>query len=176
MERIHAIRQILPGCNISTDLIAGFCDETEEDHKQTLSLMEWAGFDAAYMFKYSERPQTLAADTLNDNVPEKIKDRRLKEIIDLQQKLSLNSNQKDIGKIFEILIEGKSKRSDNQYFGRNSQNKVAVFTKTASRPKEYVNVKITGTTSATLLGEITPPYRDWLKSQKSPLRRKDAKN
>ena len=155
MERILAIRQIIPGCTISTDVIAGFCDESEEDHRQTLSLMEWAGFDAAYMFKYSERPQTLAADTLEDNVPEKIKDRRLKEIIDLQHKLSLASNQNDIGKTFEILIEGRSKRSDNQYFGRNSQNKVAVFPKTASGPGEYVNVKITGATSATLLGEVT---------------------
>ena len=154
MERIQAIRQILHGCTISTDIIAGFCNETEEDHRETLSLMEWVGFDAAYMFKYSERPQTLAADTLIDNIPENIKDRRLKEIIDRQQKLSLNSNQKDIGKIFEILIEGKSKRSDNQNFGRNSQNKVAVFVKTESGPGEYVDVKITGATSATLLGEV----------------------
>ena len=104
--------------------------------------------------KYSERPQTLAADTLPDNVPEEVKDRRLREIIDLQQQLSLSNNQKDVGKTFEVLVEGKSKRSDNQYFGRNSHNKVAVFTKTQSGPGEYVMVKITGATSATLLGEV----------------------
>ena len=153
-ERIGAIRKIIPGCAITTDIIAGFCDETEEDHRETLSLMEWVGYDSAFMFKYSERPQTLAADTLKDNVPEDVKDRRLKEIIDLQQQLSLANNRKDIGNIFEVLIEGKSKRSDNQYFGRNSQNKVAVFTKTSSGPREYVMVKITGATSATLLGNV----------------------
>lgn len=153
-ERIRAIRRIIPGCAISTDIIAGFCDETEDDHKDTLSLMEWVEYDAAYMFKYSERPKTLAADTLTDNVPEEVKDRRLKEIIDLQQKLSFANNQKDIGHTFGILIEGISKKSDNQYFGRNSQNKVAVFTKTQSGPGDYVNVKITGATSATLLGEV----------------------
>jgi tRNA-2-methylthio-N6-dimethylallyladenosine synthase len=153
-ERIAAIRRIIPGCAISTDIIAGFCDETEDDHLDTLSLMTWVGYDAAYMFKYSERPQTLAAETLSDNVPGAVKDRRLKEIIDLQHKLSKANNQKDIGKTFEVLIEGKSKRSDNQYFGRNSQNKVAVFTKTQSGPGEYVMVKITGATSATLLGEV----------------------
>jgi tRNA-2-methylthio-N6-dimethylallyladenosine synthase len=155
-NRIQAIRQILPGCAITTDIIAGFCDETEEDHVETLSLMRWVGYEAAYMFKYSERPQTLAADTLIDNVPEDVKDRRLKEIIDLQQELSLASNRKDIGKTFEILIEGKSKRSDNQYFGRNTHNKVAVFSKTLAVPGDYVSVTITGATSATLLGEIAP--------------------
>jgi tRNA-2-methylthio-N6-dimethylallyladenosine synthase len=153
-ERIRAIRQIIPGCAISTDIIAGFCDETEADHQDTLSLMEWAGYDTAFMFKYSERPQTLAADTLTDNVAEEVKDRRLKEIIGLQQRLSLASNLKDVGKTFEVLVEGRSKRSDSQYFGRNSQNKVAVFTKTRSGPGEYVMVKITGATSATLLGEV----------------------
>ncbi|MCX6304605.1 MAG: tRNA (N6-isopentenyl adenosine(37)-C2)-methylthiotransferase MiaB [Bacteroidetes bacterium] len=154
MERIEAIRNIIPGCAISTDIIAGFCDETVEDHRDTLSLMEWVGYDAAYMFKYSERPQTLAADTLADNIPEEVKDGRLREIIDLQQELSLASNKKEIGKTYEILVEGKSKRSDSQYFGRNSQNKVAVFTKTLSGPGEYVMVRITGVTSATLLGEV----------------------
>jgi tRNA-2-methylthio-N6-dimethylallyladenosine synthase len=153
MERISAIRRIIPDCAITTDIIAGFCNETEEDHRDTLSLMEWVGYDAAFMFKYSERPQTLAADTLEDNVPEETKDRRLTEIIHLQQKLSLASNRKDIGKTFEILIEGHSKRSDDQYFGRSSQNKVAVFTKTAAGPGAYVHVKITGASSATLLGE-----------------------
>ena len=154
LDRIHVIRQILPGCAISTDIIAGFCDETEEDHRQTLSLMNLVGYDAAFMFKYSERPQTLAADTLADNVPDETKDLRLREIIDLQQKLSLSCNQKEVGKTVEILIEGVSKRSVDQYFGRTSQNKVAVFTKTTSLPGAYVKVKITGTTSATLFGEI----------------------
>ena len=154
MERIKAIRQIITDCTISTDIITGFCNETEDDHQKTLSLMKWAGYYTAFMFKYSERPQTLAADTLADNVPEDVKDRRLKEIINLQHQLSLVNNQKDIGKTFEVLIEGKSKRSDNQYFGRNSHNKVAVFTKTLSGPGEYVMVKIKGATSATLLGEV----------------------
>ena len=154
MDRIRSIRQIIPGCAISTDIIAGFCDETDADHMDTLSLMEWAEYDAAFMFKYSERPQTLAADTLKDNVPEKIKERRLTEIIGLQQKLSLANNLNEIGKTVEILVEGRSKRSENQYFGRSSQNKVAVFTKTDAGPGEYVNVKITGATSATLLGEV----------------------
>jgi len=154
--RIEAIRRILPGCAISTDIIAGFCNETESDHRDTLSLMEWVGYEAAFMFKYSERPDTLAADTLNDNVPETIKELRLTEIIDLQQRLSLASNQNDIGKVFEVLIEGKSKRSDNQYFGRNTHNKVVVFNKTGSGPGTYVHVKITSASSATLLGEIVP--------------------
>ena len=154
MERINAIREIIPGCGISTDIIAGFCNETEDDHLDTLSLMKWVGYDTAFMFKYSERPQTLAADTMPDNVPEDVKDRRLREIIDLQQQLSLANNQTEVGRSYEILVEGKSKRSDNQYFGRNSQNKVAVFTKTQTGPGEYVTVKITSATSATLLGEV----------------------
>ena len=116
--------------------------------------MEWVGYDAAFMFKYSERPQTLAAETLKDNVPEDFKDRRLTEIIHLQQKLSLAGNRKEIGKTLEILVEGESKRSGNQYFGRSSQNKVSVFTKTATGPGGYVSVKITDATSATLLGEV----------------------
>ncbi|MCX6266224.1 MAG: tRNA (N6-isopentenyl adenosine(37)-C2)-methylthiotransferase MiaB [Bacteroidetes bacterium] len=153
-ERILAIRNIIPGCAISTDIITGFCGETENDHLDTLSMMEWVGYDTAFMFKYSERPLTLAADTMKDDVPEEVKDRRLKEIIDLQQRLSFANNQEDVGKTFEILVEGKSKRSDRQYFGRNSQNKVAVFTKTQSGPGEYVMVKINSATSATLLGEV----------------------
>lgn len=153
LERIQNIRHILPDSTISTDIIAGFCDETEEDHRQTLSLMETVGYDSAFMFKYSERPQTLAAESMNDNIPEDTKERRLREIIDLQQKLSLKSNRNEIGKTFEILIEGVSKRSVNQYFGRTSHNKVAVFNKTEASPGEYVFVKITGATSATLLGE-----------------------
>jgi tRNA-2-methylthio-N6-dimethylallyladenosine synthase len=155
LERIRVIRQIIPECAVTTDIITGFCDETEEDHRQTLSLMEAVGYDAAFMFKYSERPQTLAADTLADNVPGDTKDRRLKEIIELQQTLSLKSNRKEIGNTVEVLIEGISKKSENHYFGRTTQNKVAVFMKHDSLPGEYIQVKITGATSATLLGNMT---------------------
>jgi len=153
LERIAAIRSILPGCAISSDFIAGFCDETEEDHKETLSLMEQAGFDYTFMFRYSERPDTLAAERYQDNVPSELKDRRLREIIDLQQRLSYQSNKKDVGKTVEVLIEGFSKRSDAFYSGRNSQNKVVVFPVTGNHPGEYVPVKINRFTSATLIGE-----------------------
>jgi tRNA-2-methylthio-N6-dimethylallyladenosine synthase len=153
LERIAAIRNFFPDCAISTDIIAGFCDETEEDHKETLSLMEQVGFDYAYMFRYSERPNTLAADRYQDNVPAEVKDRRLREIIDLQQKLSYQSNKKDVGKTFEVLIGGFSKRSDKFFSGRNSQNKVVVFPVTSNNPGEYVHVKINRFTSATLIGE-----------------------
>ena len=153
LERIAAIRNFLPGCVISTDIIAGFCDETEEDHKKTLSLMEQVGFDYAFMFRYSERPDTLAANRYRDNVPPEVKDQRLREIIDLQQKLSYQSNKKDVGKTFEVLIDGFSKRSDAFFSGRNSQNKVAVFPVTGNNPGDYVNVKINRFTSATLIGE-----------------------
>jgi tRNA-2-methylthio-N6-dimethylallyladenosine synthase len=154
MDRISAIRRILPGCSLSTDIIAGFCHETEEDHHGTLELMEWAGYATAYMFKYSERPQTLAAETLPDDVPEEVKDRRLTEIITLQQKLSLQNNMQDIGKIFEVLIEGVSKRSKDHYYGRTSGNKVAIFPKSGAIPGEYVMVKIIQATSATLTAEL----------------------
>ena len=153
MNRITAIRDILPGCAISTDIITGFCDETEEDHQQTLSLMEWVPFDFAYMFRYSERPFTLAAETLKDNVPTEIKEHRLKEIIDLQQRLSLESNRKDIGKTFTLLVEGRSKRSENQLSGRTSGNKMVVFPKNNEKPGDTVNVRITRVTAATLIGE-----------------------
>jgi len=155
LERIAAIRNLLPDCAISTDFIAGFCDETEEDHKETISLMEQVGFDYAFMFRYSERPDTLAAERYTDNVPSGVKDRRLREIIDLQQKLSYQSNKKDVGKTFEVLIEGFSKRSDAFYSGRNPQNKVVVFPVTGNNPGEYVLVKINRFTSATLIGEVT---------------------
>lgn len=153
MERIESIHSILPEVTITTDIITGFCNETEADHQLTCSLMEWAGFASAFMFKYSERPQTLAAETLRDNVPEETKERRLREIIQLQHKLSEKSNKADIGKTFEVLIEGVSKRSADHYFGRNSQNKVVVFPKTGSGPGTYVTVRIDRVTSATLLGE-----------------------
>jgi len=156
MDRVEAIRRIIPDCTITTDIIAGFCGETEEDHRLTLSLMKWAEFDYAFMFKYSERTQTLAAETLEDNVPGKVKDRRLNEIINLQQQLSYRSNKRDLNKDFEVLVEGESKRSGEQLMGRNSQNKVVVFPCGDARAGDYVNVSITGFTSATLLGEVLP--------------------
>lgn len=154
LQRIASIRNYLPDCTISTDIITGFCDETEEDHQQTLSLMRTAAFDFAYMFKYSERPDTLAADIYQDNVPDEIKERRLREIIDLQQELSDSSNKRDIGSEFEVLIEGHSKRSNEFYFGRNTGNKVVIFPKNEQQPGEYVKVKVTSVTSATLKGAV----------------------
>ena len=153
LERIDAIRKILPGCAISTDIIAGFCDETEKDHLDTLSLMEKVGYNHAFMFRYSERPDTLAADRYQDNVPDGIKERRLREVIDIQQRLSYQNNKRDVGKIFEVLVEGFSKRSSGHLSGRNSQNKVVVFPVTGNKPGDYVDVKINRFTSATLLGE-----------------------
>ncbi len=152
MGRIEAVRRIIPGCSISTDLITGFCDETEEDHLQTLSLMEWVGFDYAYMFRYSERPDTLAAILYKDNVPGEIKEQRLNEIISLQQKLSYQSNNRDLHCTFDVIIEGFSKRSKDHFVGRNSQNKVIVFPKTDNKPGDYIKVKIQHVTSATLIG------------------------
>lgn len=154
MERVEAIRRIIPGCAISTDIIAGFCDETEEDHRETLSLMEWVKFDYAFMFQYSERPMTLAADSMKDNVPADVKERRLTEVITLQQKLSYQSNERDLNQVFEVLIEGDSKRSANHFMGRTSQNKVVVSPKVEVHPGEYLSVKVTSFTSATLLGEV----------------------
>jgi tRNA-2-methylthio-N6-dimethylallyladenosine synthase len=152
-ERIKAINRILPGCSISTDIITGFCSETEEEHKNTLSLMEWAGFDFAYMFKYSERPGTKAAKKLKDDVPEEVKSRRLTEIIELQNKLSQRAKTKDINRVYEVLVEGISKKSENDLFGRTSQNKVVVFPRKNYKPGDIVKVKIKNCTSATLLGE-----------------------
>ena len=156
LNRIQAIKNILPDCSISTDIIAGFCDETEEDHQQTLSLMEEVGYDFAFMFKYSERPGTKAQLELKDNVPDEVKTRRLNEIIELQSKLSEKSKQQDIGKTFEVLIEGVSKKSADELFGRTSQNKVVVFPKENYAPGQYVYVRIKDCTSATLIGEIVP--------------------
>ncbi|WP_298648511.1 tRNA (N6-isopentenyl adenosine(37)-C2)-methylthiotransferase MiaB [uncultured Proteiniphilum sp.] len=153
MDRIAAIKRIIPSCGLSTDIMCGFHSETEEDHRETLSLMREAGFDSAFMFKYSERPGTYAAKRLEDNVPEEVKSRRLQEIIDLQMELSRQSNEKDLGKEFEVLTEGFSKRSREQLFGRTDQNKVVIFDKKKHRIGEFVKVKITGSTSATLLGE-----------------------
>ena len=152
MGRIEAIRRILPGCSLSTDMITGFCSETEEDHQETLSLMKWAGYDFAYMFKYSERPDTKAARKYSDDVPEDVKARRLNEIIELQNKLSEESKKRDLGKTFEVLAEGLSKKSEAHLAGRTSQNKVVVFPRGSYKPGDYVNVKITDCTSATLIG------------------------
>jgi len=154
MERIEAIRRFMPGCAISTDVIAGYSSETEEDHQYTLSLMEWAAFDYAYMFAYSERPNTLAAKKHPDDVPGTVKSRRLQEIINLQQGLSLRSNLRDIGKTFEVLTESVSRRSKVQLSGRNSQNKMVVFPRHDYQPGDYVHIKIQDCTAATLRGEV----------------------
>ena len=154
MDRINAIRKILPGCAVSTDMIAGFCTETEEDHQETLSLMEWAEYDFAYMFKYSERPGTRAARRYKDDVPEEVKTRRLNEIIALQNKLSTRSKKHDLGKTFEVLVEDHSKRSMDYLSGRTSYNKVVVFPSGNSKRGEYVNVLVERCTSATLIGKI----------------------
>lgn len=153
MDRITAIKTILPDCSISTDIIAGFCSETDEDHQDTLSMMKWVNYDFAFMFKYSERPNTYAQRNLPDDVPEEVKTKRLQEIIDLQNQLSAESKQKDIGKTFEVLVEGYSKKSNEFLFGRNSQNKVIVFPKGTSTIGDLVNVIVTRATSATLIGE-----------------------
>jgi tRNA-2-methylthio-N6-dimethylallyladenosine synthase len=154
ISRINAIRTIIPDCSVSTDVIAGFCSETEEDHQETLSLMEWAEYDFAYMFKYSERPGTRAARKYKDDVPDEIKTRRLNEIINLQNRLSARSKRKDVGKIVEVLTEGTSKRSSEYLNGRTSQNKVVVFPADNHKKGEYVNVLIERCTSATLIGKI----------------------
>lgn len=153
LDRITAIRRIIPDCGLSTDIMCGFHSETEEDHRETLSLMREVRFDSAFMFKYSERPGTFAAKRLEDNVPEEVKVRRLQEIIDLQNQLSQQSNQNDVGKTFEVLVEGFSKRSREQLFGRTDQNKVVIFDKQNYRVGDLVTVRITGHTSATLFGE-----------------------
>lgn len=154
MQRVEAIRKYIPDCAISTDIIAGFCDETEADHQETISLMNWVGYDYAFMFKYSERPNTIASKKYSDNVPDDVKSRRLDEIIALQQELSLKSNLRDVGKVFEVLVEGISKRSTEQLYGRNSQNKVVVFPRLNYKPGDYVTVKVESCTPATLKGTV----------------------
>jgi len=154
VNRIEKIKSLIPNCGLSTDIIAGFCGETEEEHKETLSIMEFVGYDYAFMFKYSERPDTFAANKMPDDVPEEVKGRRLQEIIKLQQKQGLENNEKDVGKIFRVLVDNISKRSDTQMAGRNDQNKVLVFDKNDSKLGDYVNVKCTSCTAATLKGEI----------------------
>jgi tRNA-2-methylthio-N6-dimethylallyladenosine synthase len=153
MDRIEAIRKYLPEASISTDIIAGFCGESEEEHQQTLSLMEWAGYDFAYMFKYSERSGTLAARKYEDDVPETVKSRRLNEIIELQMKCSLASKERDVGQALEVLAEGVSKKSEGHLYGRSSQNKVVVFPRGSFSPGDYARVQITHCTPATLIGD-----------------------
>lgn len=153
LERIAAIRRIIPECGISTDVFVGFHNESEEDYQQTLSLMKEVGFDLAYMFKYSERPGTMASKRLPDNVDEDTKSRRLQELIDLQTGWSLESNRRDLGKTFEVLVEGVSKKSNAEMYGRTSQNKVVVFPAKDLPVGSLVNVKIKDCTSATLMGE-----------------------
>ena len=154
LDRIAAVRRIVPECGISTDVFCGFCTETEEDQQETLSLMREVGYDSAFMFKYSERPGTYAARHYKDDVPEEVKVARLTEIINLQNELSRESNLRDVGKTFEVLVEGYSKRSREQMCGRSSQNKMIVFDKGNARPGDYVMVKVHEASSATLIGEI----------------------
>ena len=154
LDRIKAIKTIIPNCGISTDIFCGFHSETEEDHQDSLSLMREVGFDSAFMFKYSERPGTHASKHLPDNVSEEIKLRRLAEIIDTQNQLSAQSNQNEIGKTYTVLVEGYSKRSREQMCGRTEKNKTVVFPKEDAKVGDFVQVKISNCSSATLLGEI----------------------
>lgn len=154
MERVEAIRRIIPACTISSDMITGFCTETEEEHKDTLSLIEFSDYSMSYMYYYSERPGTLAARKFEDDVPLEVKKRRLAEVIEVQHRVQNALNLKDIGQTFEVLIDGVSKRSDQEWRGRNSQNKVIIFPKVGEhKPGEYVMVKVTSASSATLRGE-----------------------
>ena len=154
LNRIEAIRKYLPECSITTDVIAGFCTETEEDHQDTLEMFRKVRYDYAYMFKFSMRPNTYAAKHLSDDVSDVVKTRRLEEIIALQGQIALENNQKEIDRTYEVLIEGVSHRSEQQLFGRNSQNKVIVFDRGELQPGQYTTVRVTRCTSATLIGEV----------------------
>jgi len=154
INKINRIKEILPDCGISTDMITGFCTETEEDHQDSLSLMEYCKYDLAYMYFYSERPGTLAARRFEDDVPLEIKKRRLQEMVDLHRIHSLESMQKDVGKICKVLIEGESKKTSEEFYGRNDQNKVVVFPKLNFKKGEYVHVKIERCTAGTLIGKV----------------------
>ena len=154
LERVAKIRALMPDCALTTDVIAGFCSETEEDHRDTLSLFEAVGFDAAFMFQYSERPGTLAAKKYPDDVAPEVKTRRLEEIIALQNRLSLESNRRDVGKTFRVLVEGPSKRNPAELCGRNSQNKMCVWPDTAHRAGDFVDVVVRDCTQATLLCKL----------------------
>jgi tRNA-i(6)A37 thiotransferase enzyme miaB len=162
LERVAAIRAVMPDCAITSDLFCGFHDESEEDFQETLSLMREVGYEASFMFKYSERPGTYAAKYLEDNVPEEVKIRRLQEMIDLQSQLSLESNLRDVGRVVEVLIEGFSKRSREQLFGRTQQNKVVVFDKQGYRIGQYVQVLVESATAATLLGKPVQPAEGYI--------------
>ena len=152
LDRVDAMRRIIPGCGLSTDMFCGYCGETEEDHQQSLSLMRTCAFDSAFLFKYSQRPGTYAARHFEDNVPEETKIHRLEEMIALQNELSAESNRRDIGKTFQVLIEGRSKRSAEQLYGRTEQHKVVVFDRKDHRIGELANIHITDSSSATLKG------------------------
>lgn len=154
LERVAMIREVMPGCGITTDVIAGFCSETEEDHRQTLDLFRKVGFDYAYMFYYSERPGTLAARHYPDDVPPDVKTRRLNEIIALQNELSLKSNRNDIGKVFRVLVEGPSKKNPEELCGRSGSNKMCVFPGGGHKAGDYVDVEVVSCTSATLIGKL----------------------
>ena len=154
LDRVATMRRMIPDIAIGTDIFCGFSDETEEDHQESLSLMREVKFDMAFMFKYSERPGTVAAKRMEDNVPEEIKLRRLDEIISLQNEIANQSNQNDIGKTFEVMVEGFSKRSKEQLFGRTSQNKVVIFPREGRKIGEFIHVKILSASSATLIGEV----------------------
>lgn len=153
IKKVERIRELLPDCGLSTDVIAGFCTETEEDHQQTLSLMEYAHYDLAYMYFYSERPGTLAERRYQDDVPEDVKKRRLAEIVELHRRHSQENMEKEIGKTFKVLVEGFSKRSEDDLFGRNDQNKAIVFPKERYKKGDYVMVKVESCTSGTLIGK-----------------------
>jgi tRNA-2-methylthio-N6-dimethylallyladenosine synthase len=154
-NRIESIRAIVPDCAVSSDIITGFCSETDEDHQDTLSMISWANYSMSYMFMYSERPGTLAARKYTDDIPDEIKKTRLSEIISIQSEVSHAHNLHDIGKTYKVLIEGDSRKSGDEFKGRNSQNKMVVFPKkTGFKPGDYVNVFIESVTSATLKGHI----------------------
>lgn len=154
LDRVATMRRLIPDVSIGTDIFCGFSDETEEDHQDSLSLMREAKFDMSFMFKYSERPGTVAAKRMPDNVPEDVKIRRLNEIIAVQNELSLQSNQNDIGKVYEVMVEGFSKRSKEQLFGRTSQNKVVIFPREGRHIGEFIKIKVLSASSATLIGEV----------------------
>ncbi len=160
MAKVDRIRELLPGCGITSDIIAGFCSETEEDHMDTLSIMEYSNYDYSYMFCYSERPGTLAQRRYADDVAEQVKKRRLTEIVEMQNRLSLESNQRDMGRVFEVLIEGTSKKSDANWMGRSSQNKVVVFPKGNynCKPGDYVHVEVDKCTQGTMMGKIVNSF------------------
>jgi tRNA-2-methylthio-N6-dimethylallyladenosine synthase len=153
ISKVNRIREIIPDCGLSTDMIAGFCTETEEDHEASLSLMEYCKYDLAYLYFYSERPGTLAARRFEDDVPLDVKKRRLQEMVDLYRLHSLESMQKDVGKTFKVLVEGFSKKSNDELYGRADNNKVVVFPKENFKKGDYVMVKIETCTAGTLLGK-----------------------